>query len=263
MLKKWYFCLSESTLNRKQHDWKNMIRVAVNSALQNTSLQPNFIYDGNPNDFINELQLKNVNIIYYKSSLYKYMLEAKMESIDIASGAYLRFEIPVIETDDKFVLYTDCDVLFTPQFDLNNIDFSTINKFAFAPQTNISDYKNDLNSGVLILNVQGMKQEYESLINFTKDHIFNDKSGFDQEVLRQYYNIDNLSKLPVEYNWKPYWGKNDNAKIIHWHGPKPNAVDNYLNKNEDFLDPNWKIIYDWNPTSYLHYLKMWKYYLDT
>jgi lipopolysaccharide biosynthesis glycosyltransferase len=263
MINKWYFCLSETTLNRPQHNWIDMIKVAVNSALQNTSLKPYFIYDGNPNDLTKELETKGVNIIYYQSSLYKYMIESKSSSIDIARGAYLRFEIPIIEDEDEFVLYTDCDVIFTPQFNVDDLVLSDIKTMAFAPQTNISDYQHDLNSGVLIFNIKDMKKEYANLIQFAKDWILNNKPGFDQEVLREYFDSSKLSKLPVEYNWKPYWGQNDKAKIIHWHGPKPDAVDSYINKNEQFLDPNWKIIYNWNQSAYLHYLKLWKYYLNS
>ena len=56
MLKEWYFCLNGNTINRPDHDWKNMIRVAVKSAKKNTKLHPNFIYDGEDSDFIQELK---------------------------------------------------------------------------------------------------------------------------------------------------------------------------------------------------------------
>lgn len=32
-----------------------------------------------------------------------------------------------------------------------------------------------------------------------------------------------MELLPIEYNWKPYWGINDKAKLIHFHGMKPSS----------------------------------------
>jgi len=46
----WYFALSESSIERDEHDWRGLIRVAVKSAHTNTRLQPIFVYDGQPGE---------------------------------------------------------------------------------------------------------------------------------------------------------------------------------------------------------------------
>ena len=43
---------------------------------------------------------------------------------------------------------------------------------------------------------------------------------FDQGYLNELC-FNDMEILPIEYNWKPYWGINGNAKLIHFHGMKP------------------------------------------
>ena len=58
---------------------------------------------------------------------------------------------------------------------------------------------------------------------------------FDQGYLfevsaRQY------EKLPIEFNWKPYWGYNPDARILHFHGIKPdgNTNNSGFNTTDEF-----------------------------
>ena len=46
MSMKWYFAISEALFSRPGYDWRGMIRAAVISARQNTTLRPHMIYDG-------------------------------------------------------------------------------------------------------------------------------------------------------------------------------------------------------------------------
>ena len=111
---KWYFALSGTSLS-PDDIYANCIRAAVRSAVRNTTLIPNLIFDGPKNDFIRELEDCGVTIIYHRSRLYDTFCSAYQENLPlqrIAAGAYLRVDIPLIETEEDYVLYTDCDVLF-------------------------------------------------------------------------------------------------------------------------------------------------------
>ena len=111
---KWFFALSEASLS-DDNLYANCIRVAVLSAKKNTSLIPFFLYDGSENGFIEEMRNLGVNIIYHRTSLYNEIVSANPDDrlfIRIATGAFLRIDIPIIEKNDEFVLYTDCDVMF-------------------------------------------------------------------------------------------------------------------------------------------------------
>ena len=124
---KWYFAISELSLSRPGFDWKGMIRGAVNSAVRNTSLLPHLIYDGNTNTFIDELKSLGVVIVPHRISCYDTLIDRgeKEKSapgfVANYSGALLRTEIPIIEQEDTYVLYTDCDVMF-----LNEPALSTV-----------------------------------------------------------------------------------------------------------------------------------------
>jgi hypothetical protein len=44
--------------------------------------------------------------------------------------------------------------------------------------------------------------------------------AFDQGALNEFYG-PSREVLGREYNWKPHWGVDENAVIVHFHGPKP------------------------------------------
>ena len=62
---KWYFAS-----NDRSHDFFPLIKAAVNSVLENTALEPNFIYDGAPNELTQWLTDKGVNIINHRVSFF-------------------------------------------------------------------------------------------------------------------------------------------------------------------------------------------------
>lgn len=141
--------------------------------------------------------------------------------------AYLRIDIPnMIDqvkyiltrrdtryVDYNYVLYTDTDVI--------------IHKFKIyrlpKPRTLLigpeNSFNTKTNSGVLYMNMSAMKHHLPKLLDFadSKNWSF---SAWDQGLILEYF--ANISQtLPDEYNWKPYWGINNHASIIHFHGPKP------------------------------------------
>ena len=51
-----------------------------------------------------------------------------------------------------------------------------------------------------------------------------EKESWDEAAYRWFYRDENgplWDRLRPELNWKPYWDDNSQAKIIHFHGPKP------------------------------------------
>ncbi len=78
-----------------------------------------------------------------------------------------------------------------------------------------------------IINVPEWKQiiphllQYATLHKWTCESV---KGSFDQALTLEYikeHPQNKVSLLPNELNWKPYWAMNNNALIIHFHGPKP------------------------------------------
>ena len=105
----------------------------------------------------------------------------------------------------------------------------------------------------MLINLNGMYNTYDEFTNFMElnDYKF---ISYDQGALQAFYK-NKTDNLPIYFNYKPYWGINNDAKIIHYHGPKYNHIMNYLNDSEKGI-----------PLLYIRLLNMidkdsWKYFI--
>jgi hypothetical protein len=109
-----------------------------------------------------------------------------------------------------------------------------------------------LNTGVMVMNVNKLYETLEPFVNYiTDNNRFTGLGAFDQGAYQTYY-AGKSSPLDPLYNWKPYWGINEDAKIIHFHGPKIVSIEQMLN-NEPNVDPTCRHMFNINPQSYKHY----------
>lgn len=231
-IKKWYFVINEGALN----SYKDMIKVAVYTAVNVAKLKPYCIYYGNEIPFLNWLRSNGVAVIHHASSIIDSIKSSENTNLwnkDIAQGAYLRLDIPILEFEDDYVLYTDCDVIFTSEIK----NFGTPPKlFSAAPEFE-KDNWNYCNTGVMVLNVKALRESHDEFADFCSKNLTKlpeiaPGGVYDQAAFNYFYK-GRWDKLPLELNWKPYWGINEDAKIVHFHGPKPKHID--LIKG-DFLD---------------------------
>lgn len=223
---RWFFALNEASTSF--WDYANLVQVAVHSARQNTYLKPVCLYDGTDNLLTAWLEKAGVTIIRRRTFLQEWVTDLP----PIPRGAYLRLEIPAVcqeqGWDDAFVLYTDCDVMFRrdPAPSLQSL---TPKFFAAAPESDPTDFYN-FNSGVMWINVAGLAAEHEFLRATIKAHLDEATAPpYDQAALQRHF-ARRTDPLPVELNWKPYWGANDDVAILHFHGPKP--AQKYLALNQ-------------------------------
>lgn len=245
---KWYFAS-----NDRSHDFFPLIKAAVNSVLENTALEPNFIYDGAPNELTQWLIDKGVNIINHRVSFFDSLEKYYDENLlTIAAGTFLRCDIPILEQDDEFVLYTDCDVLFLKDFECD----LRPEYFACSAQFDKKNFT-DFNAGVMLMNVKKMRESHSKFIEFISKNLANFPT-FDQTAYQIFYDGKN-TKLPTIYNHKPYWGVDENAVIVHFHAAKPTtfASEESL-QNLPYIHTE---LFKKNPKAYEFYLDMFtKYY---
>lgn len=219
-----------------------MLKVAVATARASTSLAPHVFYDGGPNALTKWLDENGVPIIAARSRLVEALtaLAPKIGKVTvphIGGGAFLRTELPELAEragiDDEYVLYTDLDVMFlrdpVPVLRDTNARY-----FAVAPEFNRRNYA-QMNTGVMLMNLPAMRRDSPRFMRYVEsdlEHLA--RSTWDQEAYRKFYGRrwrggrDRWDRLPVALNWKPYWGPNPQACIIHFHGPKPTDRDLYL-----------------------------------
>src|SRR5205085_9272645 len=141
---------------------------------------------------------------------------------------FLRTELPTIAADagitDDFVLYTDVDVMFMAEV----ADFFETQRpeyFAVAPELDPNDLER-INAGVMWMNLRRLRELDARFRQFISDNLdLFALDAWDQSAYRHFFRTPNgepvWDPLPVEYNFKPYWGHHPAPKIVHFHGPKP------------------------------------------
>lgn len=229
---KWFFALNDA--GSSFANYAVMSQVAVLSARRHTSLEPHFLFDGAPCALTQWMQQQGVRVIHHRTSVYERLQQHALETgkkntLMTGAGAFLRLDIPDVcaqhGIDDRLVLYTDCDVLFRRDIER---ELRALNPryFAAAPQFHQHD-PSDMNSGVLWMNLENLRPMQERFRNFIRENLDALRlTGFDQAALRAFYGRRRWGgpawdALPLTLNWKPHWGRNEAAGILHFHGPKP------------------------------------------
>ena len=255
---KWYFALNAASLeNDSQYEW--CVDVAVLSALQHTSLHPHLLFDGEPCALTERLQRLGATVVFHRSSLFEAINAARPGETGwqtIAHGAFLRIDIPQLDLESEFVLYTDCDVMFQREPTLAGIE---PRYFAVAPEFTIGDYAK-MNTGVMVINLAGMRGVSLEFDGFIRNGLAN-FPAYDQGALREFFR-DKYDHLPERLNWKPYWGSNPAAEIIHFHGPKPTHVRRMLTGALDGFPPVLVDLFSSNIQNYAALDGTWHAYLD-
>jgi lipopolysaccharide biosynthesis glycosyltransferase len=145
--------------NEKTEWYDNYVRYikcAINSLVTNTSLDPHFMYSGSSCELTNWLLKKGVTVHFVKSRWYSRLTSQQNYNSSVACGAFLRVKVPEIcmEYGDEYALYTDCDVMF-----LKDIILTEKPKYLSA----VTEFSNDFNSGVMLMNIKNMHQDLPAL----------------------------------------------------------------------------------------------------
>lgn len=226
---KWYTAITK--YSTKEH--LNQLRVALHTCFKHTKFKPNVVFDEHFS-LIDELKSKYGSLITFhqvNSEILQEFERIYRNEINFWSikGAYLRCEISQIETDETLVLYTDLDVMFQPFIEkYKNTNLPKY--FSAAPEFDPNNYSY-FNSGVMFINIPNMKSTYSQFKNFIIKNLSKLKDvAHDQGALFEFYK-NQWTHLKAEFNWKPQWGINEQAPIIHMHGAKADRILEYFNKN--------------------------------
>ncbi len=246
---KWIFALNAESVD----SYGDFARVAVWSAKQHSSLEAVCLFDGDGCELTDWMRAQGVQVVRARSRFRPELERATggqsdSPALKIGAGAFLRMEIPRLARElgwtDEFVFYTDCDVIF--QSDPRPLLEPLRPRFFAATPETFRNKPLHMNTGAMWMNVRALDDA--AFETWTRKHFAQClASSFDQGAFRSFYNPPHrlawqlrvpdrvfyapLSRvplktwkwndLPLELNWKPYWGPNSKASVIHFHGLKP------------------------------------------
>ncbi len=218
---RWYFALDEQG---SQGSTGEDAKTAIRTARQVGGLEPQMLYHGARNDFTAWMERNGVRIIDTAPSFISTIKEAEAGGTFKAHsiGHWLRVAVPLVEQDHEFVLYTDCDVIFLRRVNWNAIRPKV---FAAAPEFRADNW-NYFNAGVMVINIPQMRATYAAfeahiIARITDPNWFH----YDDEVALNEAYRGAWDRLDPRLNWKPYWGYNSGAGILHFHGPKLGVIE--------------------------------------
>jgi hypothetical protein len=253
----WFFALTEDSTAFRQY--AEMLMVAVHTARKFTSLVPHFIYDGSDNDFTAWLRRHDVRIIRHRSLFRDSLAELGRQKGNphfeaALSGAFSRVELPEIVARlggaDR-VLYTDCDVIFAGEV-VPELNSNPCRYFAVAPEGVQDDYVN-MNTGVMLMDPARLCETLPEFRAYIAQNLAAlEKESWDEAAYRWFYRDSNgplWDRLRPELNWKPYWGECAEAKIIHFHGPKP--------YQRDLIESTWPELKPYTGGTYRAVVERW------
>jgi hypothetical protein len=116
-----------------------------------------------------------------------------------------------------------------------------------------------INSGVMLMNLAALRRTADEFYQFIFEHLDELKGeAWDQGAYYRFYRDANgrplWNWLPLELNWRPCWGDEGSARIIHFHGPKPYQRDN--------IDKVWPELKSYTGGSYLEMIEVWEHLLE-
>ena len=79
------------------------------------------------------------------------------------------------------------------------------------------------NSGVAVMNLPNLRTAAAGFDSFAEKIIRGHQLAglvWDQGLINIFYK-GQITRLPQVWNWRPYWGPNEDAVVLHFHGPKP------------------------------------------
>lgn len=252
ILRKWYFASNVHGI-RNAFD---QIQAAVLSSRANTSLSAHFLFDDEGATLADEGRIqwlldRGVEVIRHKASMVALLEPRFGEQMSVYGGHWLRCDIPFIERYEDYVLYTDIDVVFMKDVSIPPVVPIFL---ACGPEHNIDDYSY-FNSGVMILNVRAFKAVSNELHALVERRLSFSPPYDDQSVLNELF-FDRWERLPSSWNWKPYWGRNDSAAIVHFHGPKPTILPKMLAGDRSRFGEELQTIFERSPEGYAYYLRV-------
>ena len=220
--------------NSANTDYDYMVKMAVLTSKNKTTLNPYCMYIGGPTKMLKWLYSFNVTVIRHRPQWrHKICKLASADNINqshlyascsAVTATWARIDIPNLRQLEEYdyVLYTDTDVIFQGEILLEELPFLPT-AVGMAVETHPTF---PLNAGVMFINMRYLRDTYNEFLAF----IYSNKEGLffprygpgDQGAYNMFYEgeIRRQGPLPEVYNAKPYKKVLSDTRILHFQGPK-------------------------------------------
>lgn len=238
---KWFF-----VLNSNADRWfSSMLKVAVSTARKFTPLEPHCIYDGDINNELPQMltgmgvRVHRFRVPFFDELFSSRVTDSNKGSDYIAinaSGVYLKlFVSEYCDSAEERFLYTDCDVMFTERFRVEEItsleggDFFAVGE-STSGEPSSSDRSEIFNSGVFVTSAGFFADARPSMLEMLRknSYFFWGTPGYYDQGLLNIEFAGRWTPITPALNWRPFWGDSSGAMIIHYHGAKPIQVERIL-----------------------------------
>ncbi|NWK95518.1 hypothetical protein DM806_07515 [Sphingobium lactosutens] len=248
-IRKCYLSINQSGISANL----DLLKVAIHSCYSYAGLQPILLYAGDPVPELEILERLGATIVHHQVSFEKELQIGYGDRYRKFLGHWLRVDIPLIETEDEYVLYADCDVLFRKEISV--ADYPTY--IAVAPEFS-KDNWSYFNSGVMVINVANMRAIHSEFRENIRHRLTNNfqTPPHDQKSFNDFFG-DKYDRLPLEMNWKPYWGVNEAASMVHFHGLKPAVAIRAMTIENYQLTDNIRRLWEKNKAAYVDYCQLY------
>jgi hypothetical protein len=253
-LRKWYFAVDE----RGVRNASGLLRAAVISCRTHTSLAPHLLYYGAEDPFLDDLRALGVTVIAHTPSIERELrIGYGPEKFDQFVGHWLRLDLPDIETEDDFILYTDIDVVFRslpPTLPAPAL--------LSAGPAEERDERVRFNSGVMVLNLPALRTVWPEFMGQVRDRLLGDfrYPAHDQVSFNRFF-AGRHDWIADEMNWRPYWGHNPSAHLLHYHGPKPRQIRRFM-RGQGLDAKRYVDIWQRDPEAYATYVDLFESYAE-
>ncbi len=271
---KWFFGFNEGA-----GKWfTEMVKVAVVTGQAHAPhLEPHCLYDGDGDSELT-LWLRRRGVAVHHAVAPN---RQRLSAADIlmrnagtgydplaARGFYLCLAVPDAEAarGQEHVLFTDCDVMFTGPVHLTDVRPALL-----AAAAEMDDVRRPapgmsgrgFNSGVMVMHVAAMQARLPAIAGvLERDGFFQFPDAgatFDLGALNSAIPDGDWVRLPDVLNWRPAFGVNPQASIVHWHGPKPRHVEKTLASGVTSApDDAMRALLEAAPEAYQHYLEVFR-----
>ncbi len=254
-VRRWYFCMSPEAT----YELADQIKASVLSAKRNTALEPVCIHSGLAPDMRDFLLSQGVELhemfVPFVDEMEREIAPVEGFNKTICRGTYLKTFISLFEHRDEYVLYADIDTIFLKPINVpDHIRF-------LAASCEYDRYNwAYFNTGVMVLNVAAMRSMHQEIMSTIHQRMRTKIwASYEQGDYNSFFWM-RWNHLQPEANWKPYWGRNDEAEVVHFHGPKAYEVVKLLLDGSGATSEYCENIIRNNLMSYIYYARMFHDY---